>query len=69
MDVFFNLKLAKLIIQLIGLNEQGLLQSTHQVDLMKNGKRLVEVAKGNDVHVESKGVDMLVQIDVSLKEE
>ncbi len=46
-----------------------MLQSTHQVDLMKDGKRLVEVAKGNDVHVESKGVDMLVQIDVSLKEE
>ncbi len=28
---------------------------------------LIDVVKGSDVHVEPKGVDMLMQIDVSIK--
>jgi hypothetical protein len=35
---------------------------------MKDGRRLVEVTKGNYVHVERKGTDMLTQKDASLKE-
>jgi hypothetical protein len=68
MDVPFDLKLAKLITRLIRLNKEGLLQSTRQVDLMKDGRRSTKVAKGSDVHVELKGADMLTQKDVSLKE-
>jgi hypothetical protein len=34
---------------------------------MKDGKRSTEVAKGSDVHVKLKGIDMLTW-DVSLKE-
>ncbi len=34
---------------------------------MKDDKKSAEVAKGSDVHVESKGVNMFPQIDVSLK--
>ncbi len=59
MDALFYLKLAKLIFQLIGLNRKGLLQSTCQVNLM-DGRRSTEVAKGNDVHVKPKGIDMLM---------
>jgi hypothetical protein len=40
----------------IGLNEEGLLQLTCQVDLMKDDRRLAKVAKGSDVHLELKGV-------------
>jgi hypothetical protein len=67
-DVPFDLELAKLIIQLKKLNGKGLLQLTRQVDLMKDDKKSIEVAKGSDVHVEPKGADMLMHIDVSLKE-
>jgi hypothetical protein len=59
-DVPFDLELAKSITQLRRLNKKGILQSTHQVDLMKDDRMSVEVAKGSDVHVEPKGVDMLM---------
>ncbi len=59
MDVPFDLKSAKLIPQLIGLNKEGLLQLTHQIDLMKDAERSIEIAKGSDVHVKPKRVDML----------
>jgi len=68
MDVPFDLKLAKLITQSTMSNGKGLLQLTHQVDLMKDDKRSVEVTKGSDVHVKPKGAYMLTQRDVSLKE-
>jgi precorrin-2 methylase len=68
MDVPYHLKLAKLITQPTRLNAEGLLQSTHQVILMKDGKRSTEVAKVNDVHVKPKGACMLTQRDVSSKE-
>ncbi len=67
-DVPFDLKLSKSNAQPKGLNEKGLLQFTHQVNLMKDDKKLAKVAKGNDVHVEPKGTNMLTQRDVSLKE-
>jgi hypothetical protein len=35
---------------------------------MKDDRRLVEVAKGTDVHVKPKGADMLTQKYVLLKE-
>jgi len=35
---------------------------------MKDGKRLIEIAKRSDVHVKPKRVDMLTQRDVSLRE-
>ncbi len=68
MDVPFDLISAKLITQPTRSNGEGLLQLTRQVDLMKDGKRSIEVAKGSDVHVKSKGAYMLTQRDVSLKE-
>jgi hypothetical protein len=34
---------------------------------MKDDRKLIEVAKGSDVHVKPKGIDMLTQKDVSLK--
>jgi hypothetical protein len=68
MDVSFDLKSAKLVIQLIGLNGEGLLQLTCQIDLIKDDRRSTKVAKGSDVHVEPKGANMLMQRDVSLKE-
>jgi hypothetical protein len=40
----------------------------YQVNLMKDGKRSVEMAKKGDVHVQSTRADMLMQRDVSLKE-
>jgi hypothetical protein len=61
MDIPFDLKPAKL-------NEEGLLQSTCQIDLMKDAKRSARVAKGSDVHVKPKGAYMLMQKNVSLKE-
>jgi hypothetical protein len=66
-DVPFDLEPTKSIIQPRRLNRKGLLSSIHQIDLMKNDKKSTEVAKGSDVNVESKGVNMLTQIDVSLK--
>ncbi len=66
-DVPFDLERAKSIIQPRRLNRKGLLSSTHQVDLMKNDKKSSEITKGSDVHVESKRVNMLTQIDVWLK--
>ncbi len=68
MDVPFDLKSTKLIIQPTRSNGEGLLQLTHQVDFMKDSKRSVEVAKGIDVHVKPKGAYMLTQKDMSLKE-
>ncbi len=68
MDVPFDLGLAKSITQLRGLNEKELLQLMHQVDLMKDDKRSIEMAKEGDVHVKSTRADMLMQRDVSLKE-
>jgi hypothetical protein len=35
---------------------------------MKDDKKLAKIAKGSDVHFEPKGVDMLTQKDVLLKE-
>jgi len=66
-DVPFDLELAKSIIQPKRLNRKGLLQSTHQVDLMKYDKKLVEVVKRSDVHFKPKGANMLTQRDVLLK--
>ncbi len=54
-DVSFDLELAKSITQLRGLNREELLQLMHQIDLMKDDKRLVEVTKEGDVHVELTG--------------
>jgi hypothetical protein len=68
MDVPFGLESAKSIIQLKRLNRKKLLQSMRQTDLMKDDKRLIEVAKEGDVHVKPTRVDMLTQRDVSLKE-
>jgi len=67
-DVSLDLELAKSITQLRGLNREELLQLMHQIDLMKDDKRLVEVTKEGDVHVESTRIDMLTHRDVSLKE-
>jgi hypothetical protein len=50
------------------LNEKGLLQSTRQVDFMKDDKKLAQVARGSDVHVKPKGTDMLTQRDMLLNE-
>jgi hypothetical protein len=66
-DVLFDLEAAKSIIQPRRLNRKRLLSLTCKVDLMKDDKKSAEVAKGSDVHVESKGVNMFPQIDVSLK--
>jgi hypothetical protein len=52
-DVSFDLEPTKSITQLRGLNIEELLQLMHQIDLMKDDKRLVEVTKEGDVHVES----------------
>jgi len=41
---------------------------TCQINLMKDDRRLAEITKGSDVHVKLKGVDMLTQRDVLLKE-
>jgi hypothetical protein len=68
MDVPFDLESTKSITQPKGLNEEELLQSIHQINLMKDDKRSAEVAKEGDVHVKPTGVDMLTQRDVSLKE-
>jgi hypothetical protein len=51
-DVLFDLEPTKSISQLRGLNREELLQSMHQVDLMKDDKKSIEVAKEVDVHVE-----------------
>jgi hypothetical protein len=67
-DVSFDLELAKSITQLRRLNREELLQLIHQIDLMKDYKRSIEVTKEGDVHVERTRVDMLTQRDVSLKE-
>jgi hypothetical protein len=67
-DVSFDLEPTKSITQLRGLNIEELLQLMHQIDLMKDDKRLVEVTKEGDVHVESTWIDMLTHRDVSLKE-
>jgi hypothetical protein len=34
---------------------------------MKDGRKSIEVAKGNDVHVKPKGANMLMQRNVSLR--
>jgi hypothetical protein len=66
-DVPFDLEPAKSITQSRGFNGEGLLQLTHQVNLMKDDKKLAKVTKGSDVHVKPKRVDMLTQKYVSLK--
>jgi hypothetical protein len=38
----------------------------HQIDLMTDDKRLIEVTKEGDVHVKLMGANMLTQKDVSL---
>ncbi len=63
-DVPFDLEPTKSIIEPRRLNKEGLLQSTCQVDLMKDDKRLAKVTKGSDVHVEPKGTNLLMQINV-----
>jgi hypothetical protein len=50
-DISFDFELTKSITQLRKLNIKELLQLMHQVDLMKDDKRLVKVAKEVDVHV------------------
>jgi hypothetical protein len=35
---------------------------------MKDDKKSIETTKGSDVHVKPKGANMLMHIDVSLKE-
>ncbi len=67
-DVSFDLEPAKLITQLRGLHIEELLQLMHQINLMKDDKRLVEVTKEGDVHIEPTRIDMLTQRDMSLKE-
>jgi len=52
-DVPFDLEPAKSIGQLKGLNKEELLQLMHQVNLMKDDKRSIEMAKEVDVNVES----------------
>jgi hypothetical protein len=66
-DVLFDLELTKSVAQPKGLNEKGLLQSTCQVDLTKDDRKLIQVTKGNDVHVKLKGTNMLTQRNMSLK--
>ncbi len=68
MDVPFDLEPIKSIIQPRGLNGEELLQSMHQVNLMKDDKRSTEMAEEGDVHVELTRADMLTQRDVSFKE-
>jgi hypothetical protein len=51
-DVSFDLEPTKSITQPRGLNREELLHLMHQIDLMKDDKRLVEVTKEGDVHVE-----------------
>jgi hypothetical protein len=51
-DVSFDLEPIRSIAQLLALNKRELLQLMRQIDLMKDDKRLVEVAKEVDVHVE-----------------
>jgi hypothetical protein len=48
----FDLEPAKSITQLKGLNKEELLQLMHQINLMKDDKRSIEVIKEGDVHVE-----------------
>jgi hypothetical protein len=67
-NVPFDLEPAKSIIQPKRLNGKGLLQSTCQINLMKDDKKLAEITKRSDVHFEPKGADMLTQRDVLLKE-
>ncbi len=59
MDVPLDLESTKSITQIKGLNEEKILWLTWWVDLMKDDKRLVEVAKESDVHVKLIGLDML----------
>jgi uncharacterized protein YjhX (UPF0386 family) len=66
-DIPFDLELTQSIAQPKRLNGEGLLQLTCQVDLVKDDTKSAKVAKGNDVHVKPKKVDMLMQKDVSLK--
>ncbi len=66
-DIPFDLELTKSIAQPKGLNREGLLQLTCQVDLVKDDRKSTKVTKGSDVHVKRKEANMLTQIDVSLK--
>jgi hypothetical protein len=58
------LEAAKSITQSKGLNGEGLLQLTHQVDMMKDDKKLAKVIRGSDVHVKPKKVDMLTYVSL-----